>query len=54
MLVLRMAAENPCQGYRHIHGELLVPGIRTAASTERETLRAEQACAAQAADSGQP
>jgi transposase InsO family protein len=39
LLVLRLAAENPCWGYRRIHGELLVLGIRTAASTVWEILR---------------
>ena len=32
-LVLRLAWENPSWGYRRIHGELLVLGIKTAAST---------------------
>jgi putative transposase len=32
-LVLRMARENPSCGYRRIHGELLVLGIKTGAST---------------------
>ena len=31
--VLRLAREKPTQGYRHIHGELLVLGITIAAST---------------------
>ncbi|WP_406045759.1 integrase core domain-containing protein [Micromonospora sp. NBC_00898] len=32
-LVLRLGRENPSWGYRRIHGELLVLGIKTAAST---------------------
>jgi len=38
-LVLRLARENPAWGYRGIHGELLVLGIKTAASTVWEILR---------------
>jgi putative transposase len=37
-LVLRLARENPTWGYRRIHGELLVLGITTAASTVCEIL----------------
>ena len=37
--MLRLARENPCWGYRRIHGELLVLGISTAASTVWEILR---------------
>lgn len=33
MLVLRLAKENPSWGYRRIHGELQVLGIKLAAST---------------------
>ena len=39
LLVLRLAAENPCWGYRRIHGELLVLGVRAAASTAWEILQ---------------
>src|SRR5271167_766818 len=38
-LVLRLAQENPCWGYRRIHGELLVLGIKVAASTVWEILQ---------------
>jgi hypothetical protein len=33
VLVLRLARENPGWGYRRVHGELLVPGVKAAAST---------------------
>ena len=39
LLVLRLARENPCWGYRRIRGELLVLGIKTAASTVWEILQ---------------
>jgi putative transposase len=38
LLVLRLARENPCWSYRRIHGELLVLGIKVAASTVWEIL----------------
>jgi putative transposase len=38
-LVLRLAMENPSWGYRRIHGELLVLGIKVAASTVWEVLQ---------------
>jgi putative transposase len=38
VLVLRLARENPSWGYRRIHGELLVLGIKTAAATVWEIL----------------
>ncbi|MGW7007294.1 integrase core domain-containing protein [Streptomyces sp. NPDC054933] len=40
LLVLRLAKENPTWGYRRIHGELAVLGIKVAASTVWEILRA--------------
>jgi transposase len=38
-LVLRLAAENPGWGYRRVHGELFVLGVKVAASTVWEILR---------------
>ena len=38
LLVLRLARENPCWGYRRIHGELLVLSVKVAASTVWEIL----------------
>jgi hypothetical protein len=40
-LVLRLAAENTSWGYRRIHGELAVLGIKVAASTVWEILKDE-------------
>ena len=39
VLVLRLTRENPSWGYRRLHGELLVLGVKVAASTEREMLK---------------
>ncbi|MEU4445165.1 integrase core domain-containing protein [Actinosynnema sp. NPDC050801] len=39
LLVLRLARENPAWGYRRIHGELLVLGIKIAASTVWQILK---------------
>jgi putative transposase len=38
-LVLRLARENPSWGYRRVHGELLVLGVKVAASTVWEILQ---------------
>ncbi|WP_438297234.1 integrase core domain-containing protein [Streptomyces sp. HUAS TT7] len=38
-LVLRLVKENPCWGYRRLHGELLVLGVKVAASTVWEILK---------------
>jgi putative transposase len=38
-LVLRLAWENPSWGYRRLHGELLVLGVKVAASTVWEILK---------------
>jgi transposase len=38
-LVLRLAWENPAWGYRRLHGELLVLGVKVAPSTVWEILR---------------
>ncbi|GGN32933.1 transposase [Actinoplanes campanulatus] len=38
-LVLRLASENTAWGYRRIHGELLVLGVKVAASTVWEILK---------------
>jgi putative transposase len=38
VLVLRLARENPNWGYRRLHGELLVLGVKVAASTVWEIL----------------
>ena len=39
VLTLRLAKENPSWGYRRLHGELLVLGVKVAASTVWEILR---------------
>jgi putative transposase len=40
-LVLRLATENPSWGYRRIHGELTLLGIRITASTVWDILKTE-------------
>ena len=37
--MLRFVAQNPSWGYRRVHGELLTPGVKVAASTVGEILR---------------
>ncbi|MFB4308625.1 hypothetical protein [Actinomadura sp. GTD37] len=39
VLVLRLVRENPSWGYRQVHGELLVLGVKVAASTVWEILK---------------
>ncbi|MBL1101999.1 transposase [Streptomyces sp. 205] len=39
LLVLRLATENPSWGYRRLHGELLVLGVKVGASTVWEILK---------------
>ena len=39
VLVLRLVRENPAWGYRRVHGELLVPGVKAAPSTVWEILK---------------
>jgi putative transposase len=39
VLVLRLARENPSWGYRRLHGELLVLGVKVAPATVWEILR---------------
>jgi transposase len=38
-LVLRLVRENPAWGYRRVHGELLVLGVKVAPSTVWEILK---------------
>jgi putative transposase len=39
VLVLRLVRENPGWGYRRVHGELIVLGVKVAASTVWEILK---------------
>lgn len=39
--MLRLVSENPHWGYRRVHGELAAVGIKVAASTVWEILKAE-------------
>lgn len=39
LLILRLVRENPSWGYRRVHGELLVLGVKVAASTVWEILK---------------
>jgi transposase len=39
VLVLRLVRENPSWGYRRVHGELLVLGVKVAASTVWQILK---------------
>jgi transposase InsO family protein len=41
LLILRLVRENPSWGYRRVHGELAALGIKVAASTVWEVLKAE-------------
>ncbi|GGN96079.1 hypothetical protein GCM10011579_097120 [Streptomyces albiflavescens] len=41
ILILRLVRENPSWGYRRVHGELATLGIKVAASTVWEILKAE-------------
>ena len=38
VLVLRLVRENPASGYRRVHGELLVLGVKVAESETRKLL----------------